>query len=194
MLVTQKWKIADNIDSRVFKREISKTDNNLVRSYIYTRAARPATVALCGEIAPFNYTDQSNPPPLPLFSLALKTRRSRTGLFKHFRRRQSGYIEALRASDTALDAALILKWWNRGVYVKTEKRTQFYILRKFNRLGRLSQRKKLRNSFSFLREGENKSKIALHSASNVAKKSNRDDVRSVANKWRTGNIARKYQI
>lgn len=47
----------------MLKREISKTDNNLFRSRTYTRVPRPATVALCGEIAPFNYADQSSPPP-----------------------------------------------------------------------------------------------------------------------------------
>lgn len=58
----------------MLKREISKTDNNLFRSRTYTRVPRPAAVALCGEIAPFNYADQSKPaspktPPAPYRSI-----------------------------------------------------------------------------------------------------------------------------
>lgn len=44
MRITQKRKIADNIDSCVHKREISKTDNNLVRVYVHKVC--PATIGI----------------------------------------------------------------------------------------------------------------------------------------------------
>lgn len=59
MRITQKRKIADNIDSCALKREISKTDNDLVHVYVHKVCVQQPLV-LCGEIAPFNYADQSN--------------------------------------------------------------------------------------------------------------------------------------
>lgn len=122
MRVTQKWKIADNIDSRVLKREISKTDNNLFRSPTYTRVPCPATEVLYGEIAPFNYADQSNPPPQP-------RQPPRTSPFK---RRQSGDIEA-GVHLVHLDTALIPKWdrieryiWRHG---KKKRKCNLYTLK-----------------------------------------------------------------
>lgn len=67
MRITQKRKIADNIDSCALKREISKTDNDLVHVYVHKVCVRQPLV-LCGEIAPFNYADQSNSLSLSLSS------------------------------------------------------------------------------------------------------------------------------
>jgi len=60
MRITQKRKIVDNIDSSNAKYPKQITIWS-ARVYTHTRVLR--AVVLCGEIAPFNYADQSNPPP-----------------------------------------------------------------------------------------------------------------------------------
>lgn len=153
----------------MLKREISKTDNNLFRSRTYTRVPRPATVALCGEIAPFNYADQSSPPPpSPAGPVQVHSNASDP----------DGPAILMRASAIWSINTEVME--SRGYAFEEggrerEHECNFYLLRMFNRRG-LTAQGTARDFFPFLpflSKGENKDGRGLRAAPTWRGKNNR---------------------